>query len=284
MKTIIVPIDFSAASANAVRYAADLAKSPEFEIGRIVLLNSYYVSIYEQILPSPELVQVGEQEIREKRAELKQRLETLKQQTIQITGPAVIVEPVCSSLPLLRALLKEIPEKEAGLLILGANTKKNSRESDIGEQVIRIAKVSPVPVLIIPVDKDFSGIRKVLLPCDFKNLANLAPLKTLQDSNLRLKTKLLVLNVDPALRRAEPDEKFREVERSLDNYLKNIAHELYYSDDPDILSGILNFAEDKDVDLIIALPGKHSFFYTMTHKSISQHLSVNGQTPVLILK
>jgi hypothetical protein len=134
------------------------------------------------------------------------------------------------------------------------------------------------------VDKDFSGIRKVLLPCDFKNLANLAPLKTLQDSNLRLKTKLLVLNVDPALRRAEPDEKFREVERSLDSYLKNIAHELYYSDDPDILSGILNFAEDKDVDLIIALPGKHSFFYSMTHKSISQHLSVNGQTPVLILK
>lgn len=284
MKTIIVPIDFSAASANAVRYAAELAKSPEYEIGRIVLLNSYYVSIYEQILPSPELVQVGEQEIREKRADLKQRLDALKQQTLQVAGPAVSVEPVCSSLPLLRALLKEISEKEAVLLILGANTKENSRESDIGEQVIRIAKISPVPVLIVPVEKHYSGICKVVLPCDFKNLANLAPLKIIQNNDLWLKTKMLVLNVDPAFRRAEPDEKFREVERSLDNYLKNITHELHYSDDPDILSGILNFAKDKGADLIIALPGKHSFFYSITHKSISQHLSINGQMPVMILK
>src|SRR5260221_11839406 len=98
MKTIIVPVDFSAASINAVRYAADLAKSPEYEKGRIVLLNSYYVSIYEQKLPSPELVQVGEQEIREKRAELKQRLETLKHETLQITSPRVGDEPDCRRL------------------------------------------------------------------------------------------------------------------------------------------------------------------------------------------
>jgi hypothetical protein len=51
MKTILLPVDFSAASNNAARYAAELSAFPEYQIGRIILLNSYYVSIYEQILP-----------------------------------------------------------------------------------------------------------------------------------------------------------------------------------------------------------------------------------------
>jgi hypothetical protein len=56
MKTILLPVDFSAASHNAVRYVARLSAEPEYQIGRVILLNSYLVSIYEQILPSPDLV------------------------------------------------------------------------------------------------------------------------------------------------------------------------------------------------------------------------------------
>jgi hypothetical protein len=53
MKTILMPVDFSAASHNAVRYIAGLSAKPEFQIGRVILLNSYFVSIHEQILPCP---------------------------------------------------------------------------------------------------------------------------------------------------------------------------------------------------------------------------------------
>jgi hypothetical protein len=36
--------------------------------------------------------------------------------------------------------------------------------------------------------------------------------------------------------------------------------------------------------MIIALPGKYSFFYNLTHKSITQAIALNAARPVLILK
>ena len=284
MKTILIPVDFSAASYNAVRYAAELSKSPEHEIGRIILFNSYYVSIYEQILPSPDLTQVSDQEILRKREEIRQRLEAMKQEVSPLMGQGVTVELVKSDLPLLRAVLQMVEQKAVDLLIIGSNLPAGTRESDIGEQLIPIARTCPVPVLIVPADKHCAGIKKVLLPCDFKNLSNLAPLKSLQDADLWVKSEVLVLNVDPLLRRAEPDKKWQDVESNLQAFLKNINYKTYYSDEKDVLSGILNFAEANKVDLILALPGKHSFFYSMTHKSISQHVAVNSEIPVLILK
>ncbi len=282
MKTVIIPVDFSAASDNAVKHAAALSQVTEYEIGRIVLVNSYHVSIYEQILPSPDLVQVSEEEITARRGQIKVQLAALKQEVSLRTR--VQVDTVESDQPLMRTLLEQIALTKADMIILGSNSAPSDKDSELGEQIIEVAKLSPIPVLIVPACASYSGINTVLLPCDFKNLSNLKPLKTMQESDLWTKKKVLVLNVDPNFRRAQPDDKFKEVENSLQGYLQNIDYEVYYSDDRDTLGGILKFAGEKAADMIIALPGKHSFFYAMTHQSISQALSINGKIPVLILK
>ncbi len=284
MKTLLVPVDFSSSSNNSVRYAAKLSLDPGNEIGHIILLHSYYVSIYEQILPSPDLVQVGEKEVREKRQEVKDHLAALSRDLFSGIDQRIIVEQVCSRLPLIRAILNQVEEKKPDLLILGSNSNGDPAESNIGAQVIWIAKTSAVPVLVVPAETSFTVPNRVLLPCDFRTLSNIDLLKSLADSHSWIKKDLLVLNVDPGLKRAQPDEKFKAVLDRLNAWLKNIPHEIYYSDEPDILRGILDFAEEKQVDLVIALPGKHSFLYSLTHKSITEALSVNAEKPVLILK
>jgi hypothetical protein len=50
------------------------------------------------------------------------------------------------------------------------------------------------------------------------------------------------------------------------------------------MNGILNFTQTKDVQLIVALRGKRSFLYYLTHKSISEAIYRNAKEPVLILK
>jgi nucleotide-binding universal stress UspA family protein len=284
MKTILLPVDLSAASYNAARYAAKLAASPEYQIGRIVLLNSYHVSLYEQILPTPDFVQVGRQEILEKRGGLRRRLQAFREEMLPLVGQAVAVEILESDEPLLRSILGAIAEQEPDLLLIGSNSQADSLVSEIGDQVIGIARISPIPVLIVPGGKQFEGIHKVLLPCDFRNLACLAPLKSFQEEELWRSKKVLVINVDPAFRRSEPDDRFRAVSASLEKYLAGIDHELHYSEEPDTLLGILQFAQAEEVDMILALPGRHSFFYSLTHRSISQALVRNGEMPVLILK
>jgi nucleotide-binding universal stress UspA family protein len=279
MKTILLPVDYSAASQNAARYIAELSALPEYQIGRIILLNSYFVSIYEQILPTPDFVQVGEQEIREKRGGFRRHLLDVMDEIMPLAGQAVTIETMESDEPLLRSILNAVAFRKPDLLVIGSG-----EDSEVSEHVIGIARISPVPVLIIPPGKLFNGIHKVLLPCDFRNLACLSPLKVMQEEAFWRSKKVLVVNVDPGFRRSEPDGLFRTVSSNLQKYLAGIDWELNYSDEPNTLLGILRFARDRNVDMIIALPGKHSFFYKLTHRSISQALVRNAEMPVLILK
>src|SRR5579871_6340670 len=102
MKTVIVPVDFSNTCSNAAKHVASLAKIAEYEIGRIVLVNSYHVSIYEQILPSLDLVQVSEQDIKARRAEIKSQLEKLKTSIQAHTASGVQIDTAESDQPLVR--------------------------------------------------------------------------------------------------------------------------------------------------------------------------------------
>jgi nucleotide-binding universal stress UspA family protein len=279
MKTILLPVDYSAASHNAARYVAELSALPEYQIGRIILLNSYFVSIYEQILPTPDFVQIGEQEIREKRGELRRHLLDVRDEIKPLAGQAVTVETMESYEPLLRSILDAVAFRKPDLLVIGSG-----EDSEVGEHVIGIARISPVPVLIVPSGKLFEGIHTVLLPCDFRNLACLSPLKVMQEAAFWRSTRVLVIHVDPGFRRSEPDERFRAVSSNLQKYLSGIDWELNYSDESNTLLGILRSAQHSNVDMIISLPGKHSFFYKLTHRSISQALVRNAEMPVLILK
>ncbi|HET6255778.1 MAG TPA: universal stress protein [Puia sp.] len=303
MKTVLLPVDFSTASNNAARYAAALSALPEYQIGRIILLNSYHVTIYEQILPTPDLVQVGGREIREKRGGLRKRLQVVREEMLPLIGQAVTIEVIESDEPLLRSILNVIADRKPDLLVIGSDSSGAANAggidsggiyfggtpgepflSEIGDRVIGIARISPIPVLIVPGGKAFDGIHRVLLPCDFRNLACLSPLKIFRQEAWWRSRKVLVINVDPAFRRSEPDQRFRAVSTTLEQYLAGIDHEVHYSDETDTLLGILHFAQAEKADLIVALPGKHSFFYSLTHRSISQALVKDGEIPVLILK
>jgi hypothetical protein len=52
MKTLLVPVDFTDTSENAVNFAAEWSKKYEYD--RIVLLKSFYDSIFENMMVSAE--------------------------------------------------------------------------------------------------------------------------------------------------------------------------------------------------------------------------------------
>lgn len=78
--------------------------------------------------------------------------------------------------------------------------------------------------------------------------------------------------------------KKRELESYIQQHLTEIPSSIYYSHDEDIINGILKFAAGHETDLIIALPGRHSFLYYLASRSISEGIYQNTSQPVLILK
>jgi nucleotide-binding universal stress UspA family protein len=282
MKTLLVPVDFTAASENAVNFAAEWSRKYLYE--RIILLHSFYTSMYEGAIMSGEFANVDQDYLNRIRMQDRERLDVLCKSLNEKTSPAITVQTAVTELPLVRSIIEVIRKEQPVMVLLGSDRENSNNESSVSGNVISISKISPVRVLIVPENYVYVPIKNALVPCDFNAVESLNKVNRLHASVQWRDVQLIVLNVDPKQRHLNPDERFKAAEDSLHEYLKNFQHKIYYVEDKNVINGILNFTHSNEVELLIALPGKYSFLYTLTHKSVSEALYRNTMIPVMILK
>lgn len=282
MKTLLVPVDFTAASTNAIDFAA--AWSVKYNYERIILLRSFYTSMYESVIMGGEFANVDQDYLNKSRANEKEQLNNLCKELYEKMGSKIKVQTAITELPLLRSILDVVKTEQPVMILLGIDNSSYSNESLISGNVISIAKISPVRVLIVPKDYKYRAVEKALVPCDFDAIDHINKLNRLRTSPQWTDVQLMVLNVHPKRRYASPDFKFLEKEKALHAYLKDFRHQIYYADNSNVIDGILYFEKINEVQLIIALPGEYSFFYSLTHKNISEAIYRNAKLPVMILK
>ena len=279
MKTILIPVDFTRTSDNALEFALAWCRNLEYD--HIILLKNFYSSIFDNVLPTAEYVNVSQDHRKNEMEMLRLRRQTF----IDISGPGVKVSIAVSEQPLLRSIKEILETEKTDMIVLGSDHFSHSEKSFIASQIIEIAKASPVNVLIVPSICKYQDIKRVLVPVNIQSTGFLERLEKFGvKSTKRLDSELMILNVDPKEKYLRRDEAFIRNENSLHNHLKNYRYEVHYSNDKSILKGIAHFLNEHPVDLVVALPGKHSFLYSLTHKSVSEALYRDTPKPVLILK
>ena len=282
MKTLLIPVDFTDTSDNAVTFAAEWCKRYRYE--RVILLRTFYDNVFDHIVLSAEYAPVSQEYRQQERQETLERLESLSERLNVLLGENFQVDTMVSEVPLLRAILSTIKEEQPEMLLVGSDNYSYSSGSFIAGNLIAIVKASPIRVLIVPAGYTYKPVETALVPTDYNIMDVLDKFNQLETSPLWSDTKLLVLNVDAKERYLHPDEAFIKKESALHEYLKNFNHEIHYSNDKNIMNGILHFTQTHDVQIIVALRGKRSFLYYLTHKSISEAIYRNSKEPVLILK
>jgi nucleotide-binding universal stress UspA family protein len=279
MRTILIPVDLSGPGENLLEYAAEFCVATNVE--RIILLKCHYVSVYEQLLPSPDFVPLDADTIAEERKQLEDTLKAVGRKLDKKCNNCVKIETAFSDSSVLRAIHQQIADKKPNLVMIGSD--KTSAESDdrLGEQIVAVAKTSTVPVMIIPSNVKYQKVEQAVVPCDFGAVSRLNALQGFHDRQRWIHPQLMVLNVDPKQKHSAHEDQLAE---GLVDILKGYEYKVYYSEEKDTVNGILSFAKKHDVQLIIALPGKYSFFYNLTHRSITNGIALNAIRPVLILK
>ncbi|NII81668.1 MULTISPECIES: universal stress protein [unclassified Pedobacter] len=275
MSTYLVPVDFSKTADHAAKYAARLSFA--MTDSKIILLNAYYVSEYESILPTPDLIVTTDVHIADEITRRMEALEKLKSKMLEI-NPEADIEVSLTRETLLRSIIDRVNREEIGLIIIGSNGKRAKDESDIGSNAIKISKSSPVPVLVVPPKADYQSIRKAILACDFKKVKEVIPMHALKNILSKHALELLVLNINSG----HPVN--MQEEHILHEMLKDFSPAYHYADHPDMIKGIVKFAKSEEAQLIIALPKKYSFFESLLHESVSQKLTIKSHVPVLLLK
>jgi len=282
MKTYLVPIDFSDAANNAAHFAAELSK--QTNVQDIILMNVYYISVYETILPDPNIMMLRDQEIEENATERIAQLEKLKRKLQKQVRPGVKLHVRLNRTHLLRAVVDTVAIDNVDLVILGSKGNSSSKETNIGSHVIKISKACPAPVIIVPPAYRYNLIDHAVIACDFNKVTENIPLGALHKLLGKQDIKLLVVNIDTDNKHANEDPERLAEETALHAMLKGFHARYYYVNKPDVINSILGFAEKHNAQMVIALPHKYSFFQSIMHNSVSQQLASSSSVPVLLLK
>ncbi|TCJ12094.1 hypothetical protein EPD60_16185 [Flaviaesturariibacter flavus] len=279
MKTLLIPVDRSETAQNAVGYAAALVSYLGYE--RVILLESLYDTLFDEMVLSSELQTTNaEYRVQDREAAEAQLVAMARQ--LKTAQPALEVEAILSERPIVRATLELVARESPSLILVGSDNREYDSDSYVSSHIIEITKASTVSVLIVPAGQLFRPIRHALIPIDTYSRPALNLIDQLAANPLSRDVEFDILNA--AGDRNESRDTTRDESRQQDETLKNVRHALYFSEQKEILKAISAFVEKNAADLIIALPGKYSFLYQLTHRSLSEAICRNTKRPVLILK
>jgi nucleotide-binding universal stress UspA family protein len=284
MKTYLVPVDFSEAAFNAADFAAQL--SHQSDVTTIILMNAYYISPYETMFPDTNMLMLRQEEIEEEAIDRINQLEKLKRKLTNQVREGVKIQVRLNRSHLLRAVVDVVAEDKADMVIIGSIGNSTVREGsiNIGSHVIKISKASPVPVIVVPPDYRYQLIDEAVIACDFKKVKETIPMDVLHKLLGKQAIKLLVVNIDATGKPAGAGAEKQAEETALYGMLKGFHPKYYYISNPNIITGVLDFATGHKAQMVIALPHTYSFLQSILHNSISQQLAKNSTVPVLLLK
>jgi len=254
---ILVPIDFSDCSVNALVEANKLAQQHN---GNLTLL--YVINV--NTTPAGDI------------DEAKEGVQVKLEETCKANGveaelmieKGIPAEQICSV----------IEEKEFSMCIMGTHPRHDIISELIGTVALKVLQHAKAPVLIIPGNMQLQKIHKTVFATDFKKIKDHTVLNYLHDLCVTNQSELLLLNVNES---PEAISK-KEVEEALDlhNYFFDINHAFFFSKEKDAIKGISNFMKDINADLLAVMPRNHGFFENLFNESFTDRLALYLDVPL----
>ena len=276
MKKIIVPIDFSEYSENALETAAVLARKFNAEI-----LALHMLELSDAILTSTSDKQDVQAVFYYKLAEKKFKnfLDKDYLKNIKVT-------PVVKHFKVFSEVNNVAQKVNADLIVMGSQGSSGIKEVLVGSNTEKVVRYSKIPVLVVKHNPILTDFESVVFACDFSEDA-IKPYKSACKMFERINAKVHLLYVNI------PDSGFRsssEMEKKVAEFLKaadgnlDKMNNVTYVCDYSIEEGILNFSNLAGADLIaIATHGRTGLSHFF-EGSISEDVANHSTLPVITFK
>ncbi len=270
MKKIIVPTDFSDTSKNAAMFAAKM--SNDIYDCSILLYNAF-----DSIFTSEEGSSIfSDVDSRKRIAE--SALQNLKiELEMETSAP---VEILAEEGHLISNMEKLCPIQNMDLIIMGITGATRLDQILMGSNTLQVIQQEICPVMIIPPDAQYRKINTAIFASDFKDVEATTPIKTIRELLDIFKPVLHVVNVDTE-HFVELTEEYKAERAKLDKMLLGFNPEYSFIRMYDFVDSINLFAKDRNADLIITVPKKHSFLSGLFKTSHTRKLAYHSHIPIL---
>ncbi|GAA4280956.1 universal stress protein [Gaetbulibacter aestuarii] len=276
MKNILLPIDFSDNSWNAVSYAVQLFKN---ETCTFYLLNTYTPVVYhvEYVLASP--AQYGIQDtVRENSLngleEFRTRIKT------EFKNPKHTIEAISAFNTLIQEVEYQVEEKNIHYVIMGTQGATGAKEILFGSNTVHVLKSVKCPVIAVPGKFFFETPHEVLFPNDFEVAFRHRDLKPILEICSLYNTRVNILHISSGYDLTKFQE---ENKKFLEESFKNIAHLFHDVSFQTVEEGIANFQLKAKINLLVMINNKHSFFENLFFKNTIKQIGFHVNVPFLVI-
>lgn len=274
MNTILVPIDFSETSDNALLYAVNLANHLS---SNIVLLHVSAIPVYNN--EYNVVAYTVNDSIADSNASLKEKAELLKKDNALIGE----VEYFTEVGDFKDTMLSYISNKNIDLVVMGI-TGHNSAIGKVlfGSNAVSISRESNIPVFIISKDHQYKKIKSIAYASEYdSHITEQTGLIQIKNIASMFGASLSVLHVIP------DNHLINEVESATDLFveqkLEQTSHKTYILSEDKASTALLDFIKTHDVDVIVLEQKKHSFLHNLIYPSTTKEIAFSSPIPVLTI-
>ncbi len=254
---IIVPTDFSPISLNAAQFAARMLAG-QYET-TLVLYHVY---------DSPK----GAAEANTKLQELRDQL---------LAEGIVKIETIAEeSVDFIESLDRKIRYMDAVLVVMSINDKNKLEQVISSSNSLRMIEKNLCPVLVVPQNAKFNQIRNVALASDFKDVQNSIPLVPVKKVLSLFGPNLHIVNINSEIY-VSLSEEYLEQRRIMLEMFQEFHPEFYFITTYDFHETLRQFIDDKNIDLVLTFPRKHSFINNLIKGNNTKRLVLESEIPVL---
>ncbi|CAM1373035.1 Universal stress protein UspA [Tenacibaculum litopenaei] len=276
MKRIIVPIDFSVYSENALKSAAYLAKKYDAEILAVHMLelSNAIVSRSESYAQEETLFLYKLAENRFNEFLDKSYLEGLS------------ITPIIKHFKIFSEIDQLAREEKADLIVMGSQGSSGIKELIIGSNTEKVIRYAHIPVLVVkdvPIEASF---KKVVFACDFSD-DDLTAYQDVKNFCQSMDCELNLVYVTTPNGRFKSTE---EITQKLSKFI-NKAHEsiellenVKIIADYSVEEGVLYYANTVHADAIVLATHGRKGIAHFFEGSITEDIANHSQLPVMTFK
>lgn len=271
MKNILVPIDFSEASFNALSYAAFMANVFN---AKLTMLHAYTGTSSFDNSPQTRVYDSLEELEAANEKFLKKQIDGIaKKFTIKIKGIVQKGKPV--------NVINEVAKKiKPDIIVLGMKGKGESN-SRFGSTTTSMIAKTLVPLLVIPKSASYQTIDTITLASDFGGEKLSGNFPILEKLIAKFNPFIGILNVQKKDSKLKAEMIAGKMRTGLmwDKY----NHSFNIIEQEDIEEGINNFLKKHKTDLLVMIARKRNFITKIFDPSHTKKMMHQTKIPLLIL-
>jgi len=262
---ILIPIDFSACSINALEYALLLSKFISAEI--------YILNVHDTAIPmaSDSILEMNyEKNINKKYAQLKQNIPFLGNHHHELN----IIKG--DTIP---TILETARKQRANLIVMGMQGAGNKIGQWLGSTTFDVIDEASCPVLVIPSEYKFLKPKKLLFATDYIDTEHAKGLDILYWFSEYFDSEIHLLNIGEEENDFTPEQS--QGAKELHDFFEDTPHAFHFSQAEDVEQGLNEFMETNQIDLLALMPKKHKVLEKLFQGSLTKIMAHHSKIPLL---